>query len=78
MPRGDHDDPLGAEHEPRNLGEDVPEEGPPVSQMATTYGSSMVTSEEHAEKIATEQADKGKGSPDGLGIPQPPAESSGQ
>lgn len=45
---------LDTEHNRAKRGEGLPKEGPPVSQMATTFGSSFVGSEEEAEEIARE------------------------
>lgn len=73
MPDEKSRDPLGAEHDRRKMDEDIPKEGPPVAQMATTYGSSLVTSEEQAERIATDAGGHGEGTHDGLGRPQPPS-----
>lgn len=50
----DREDPLGIEADRAKAGETDPDEGPPMAQMATTYGTSFVQSEEQAEGIATE------------------------
>jgi hypothetical protein len=71
MPTSDRSDPLGVEPDRRKLEDDVTDEGPPVSRMATTYGSSFVTSEEQARQLAAEETDEGLGSDDGLGRPRP-------
>ncbi len=73
-----NDDVLGVEEDRRKLDQEAPpEEGPPVAQMATTYGSSLVDSE-HADRLASDTTDAGDAPGDGLGRPQPPSESTGQ
>ena len=76
----DHDDDiLDSERDRRKLDQEAPpEEGPPVSQMATTYGSSLVESEEQADRLASDSTDDGDAPRDGLGRPRPPSASSGQ
>ena len=69
------DDPLALEEDHAKERRPVSEEGPPVAQMASTFGSSFVESEEHAEAIAadaTEEADGGQGTHGGLGASQNP------
>ena len=60
-------DPLGAEHDRRKMEGEITDEGPPVAQMATTFGSSMITSEEHAEQLVAEDGGKGDAPRDGTG-----------
>lgn len=66
MSEEDRHDPLETEHDRAKRGEGLPKEGPPVSQMATTFGSSFVGSEEEAEEIArdasAEEPDEDRGS----------------
>ena len=47
-------DPLGVERDHAKADDDLPKPGPPMARMATTYGSSFVTSEEQADSLATE------------------------
>ncbi len=47
------DDPLGVEADEEKR-EGASKEGPPVGQMATTYGSSFIGSEEEAEAVASQ------------------------
>lgn len=48
------DDPLGVEDDHDKRGDELPREGPPVAQMATTYGSSFVESDDQADAVAAE------------------------
>ena len=76
---GHGDDALGADEDRRKLDQEAPpEEGPPVSPMASTYGSVLVSSEEEADRIASDETDRGDAPGDGLGRPQPPSQSTGQ
>ncbi len=50
----DHDeghDPLGVDHDHEKRGPDLEKEGPPVAQLASTYGSSFVTDADQAARI---------------------------
>ena len=47
-------DPLGVERDHAKADDDLPKQGPPMAQMATTYGSSFVDSQEEADQLATE------------------------
>ena len=60
-------DPLGAENDRRKLEGEITDEGPPVAQMASTYGSSLVTSEEHAAQLIADDGGKGDAPRDGTG-----------
>ena len=76
----DHDDDvLGVREDRHKLDQEAPSvEGPPVSQLATTYGSSFIESEEQAERVASDTTDDGNSPPDGLGRPRPSSEATGQ
>ena len=60
-------DPLGTERDRRKLEGEITDEGPNVAQMASTFGSSMVTSEEHAEALIADDGGKGDAPRDGTG-----------
>jgi hypothetical protein len=72
MPDDDRHDPLRVDEDREKLDHPDPETGPPVSKMATTYGSSFVTDADQADRLAADESDSGLGSDDGLGRPQPP------
>jgi hypothetical protein len=75
----DHRDPLGVEEDrEKRRGEARDTAGPNVAQMATTYGSSFIGSEDEAEALASDETDSGVGSEDGLGTPRPIQEGQGR
>ena len=74
MGQEERSDPLGVEDEQRKLEHEVPEEGPPVAQMATTHGTVFVTSEEQAEQLADDGTDRGDAPRQGAGRPEPPGD----
>jgi len=47
-------DPLGVERDHAKAAGDLAEEGPSLAQMATTYGSSFVDSDDQAARLASE------------------------
>jgi hypothetical protein len=71
MPDDDRNDPLGVDEDRDKLDQPDPLTGPPVSRLATTYGSSFVTDQDQAERLSSDETDSGIGSDDGLGRPQP-------
>ncbi len=47
-----HHDPLDVEHDHQKRGPGLDDQGPPVAQLASTFGSSFVTDADQAERIA--------------------------